>query len=362
MSKKVIITGGLGYLGTVLAPWLRERGYDCTVYDAGFFKDCLAYPYDDQGVVFKDARDISEKDLEGASAVVHFAGISNDPVGNLSPGMVYDPTRQYARQIAIHCKNLGVRFVFASSCSIYGIASEAIVSEDSKPNPQTGYSLNKLQVEEDLAEIAGPGFHPIALRFATAFGMSARVRLELYIPMMVAMALVKKEIVLNSDGQAWRPNVHVEDICEAVTRAIEHEGQRGKLLILNVGENDQNHKVIDVAHTIAAQIKGTKVNFLSQSKAAAEELELFRDRKLKNAGADTRSYRVNFDRVHQIFQGFKCKWTVDAGIDQLAKAMREIKFSDRDLKNINYYRLQKMEFLWKSGIIGDDFRMSRLLS
>ena len=233
--ERILITGSLGYFGSVLSKYLSENGYKCIGYDIGFFQDILLYPPTQTKTVIKDVREMVESDFQNIDAVVHLAGISNDPVGDLEAETVYDPTRIYSLKIAQLCKKLGIRFIFASSCSIYGIGRDGLLDESSKVYPQTGYSLNKLQIEEDLHSISDQSFSPIALRFATIFGPSPRIRFDVVVNMLVGMAVSDGVMVLNSDGQAWRPNLHILDACEAVRCAIDLKYTGRELLVLNVG-------------------------------------------------------------------------------------------------------------------------------
>lgn len=228
--KKLLITGCGGYLGSYLIPHiLKKNKYEIKAFDIGFFKECNLYDnkiYQEK-IVFKDARDINTKDIDECNVIIHLAGISNDPLNNLSSESVYDPTRKYALDIAKKCKEFGKRFIFASSCSVYGAASSNdFLTEISETNPQTGYSLNKLQIEEDLKKIADDNFFPICLRFATVFGVSSRIRFDVVINMFLAMAITQQEIKLNSDGEAWRPNLYIEDACEAILHFVEYEKKK----------------------------------------------------------------------------------------------------------------------------------------
>ncbi len=254
--KRILVTGSSGYLGSVLTQALADSGYDVIGYDAGFFKDSLLYSLPATKTIFRDARDIAQEDLRGVDVVVHLAGISNDPMGKLDAARVYDPTRYYSLKIAEMCKKLGVRFVFASSCSIYGIGGDERLSESSRTNPQTFYSLNKQQIEEDLRSISDQNFSPIALRLATVFGLSPRIRFDVVINMLTGMAVADGVIVLNSDGKAWRPNLHIKDVCRSVMRAIELDYQGGDLLVLNVGSDANNLQIIDVASIIQKIVPG----------------------------------------------------------------------------------------------------------
>ena len=193
-AMRVLITGSNGYLGSVLGDHLISNGIHCDGIDTGFFNDCNLYNHSTQ-VKYKqkDARYIDESDLTGYDVVVHLAGISNDPMGKMSSAAVYDPTRIYSEKIARICKKLRIKFIFASSCSVYGIGGGDLVNEDSLVDPQTGYSLNKYQIEQDLSKLADNEFNPIALRFATVFGLSPRMRFDIVANMFAGMAFTKTD-------------------------------------------------------------------------------------------------------------------------------------------------------------------------
>lgn len=356
--KKVLITGSLGYVGSVLAPYLRERGIECTGYDTGFFKDCTLYPPSDPTTVMRDARDLTERDILGFDGVIHLAAISNDPFGNLTPEMVYDPTRVYALNIAKLCKKAGAQFIFASSCSVYGKGGGQLLTEDSPTVPQTPYSLNKLQIEEDLRAIADNDFSPIAFRFATAFGPSPRMRFDIVINMLVGMAYTTGNIILNSDGTAWRPNVHVLDMCEAVYQGLTSSYAEPRLLVLNVGDDKNNLQIIDIAKIIQSNIPGCEIRFLNQN-AALDPAGLIKDRKISAGGADTRTYRVSFEKIKKYFPGFQCKRSVGWGVEDMLQKFKEIGLTEAEFKNKNFYRLQKIEDLHTQGLISNDLRWAQ---
>lgn len=349
--KKILITGSLGYLGSVLTHSLTESGFDCIGYDPGFFKDTLLYPEYPSNTVFRDARQITEAELKNIDVVVHLAGISNDPVGKLDPARVYDPTRIYAFEIAKMCKKLGVRFIFASSCSIYGLGQDELLTEESEVFPQTGYSLNKLQVEQDLRTLADKDFSPIALRFATVFGHSPRIRFDVVINMLTGMAVANKTIVLNSDGKAWRPNLHIQDVCNAVRCSIEYDYKGGELLVLNVGADENNLQVIDIAKIIQRSIPGCELKFLNENPELDRE-GLIRDRKVK--GEDTRTYKVSFEKITKELPGFKCEWNVERGVIDMADKLKDLNLDLTTFKRRGFYRLQQLEYLYENGFISDD--------
>jgi nucleoside-diphosphate-sugar epimerase len=352
--KKVLVTGSLGYLGSVLLPYLTGNGFDCVGYDTGFFKDCCLYPCQEQKTVFRDMRDFTGDDLKGIDAVIHLAAMSNDPLMSFPAAQFYDPVRKYALDIAGLCRDRGIKFIFASSCSVYGIGSR-ILNEDSGTDPQTGYSLNKFQVENDLAAISGGGFAPIVLRFATAYGLSPRMRFDLVINMLAGMAVATKKIILNSDGKSWRPFVNVRDICQAIRYAIDFDYASHRPLVLNVGDTRDNYQIIDIAGMIQKEVPGCEIRFLRSVKDAAADVELVRDRKVQD-GVDTRTYKVSFERIKSVFPGFQCDWTVPDGIHEMVDFFRELPVTGAQLNNMNYYRLQKMEYLLKNGYVSEDLK------
>lgn len=350
--RKILITGSLGYLGSVLSKSLTESGFDCIGYDTGFFKDIFLYEPGNENTILLDARELTESHLENIDVVVHLAGISNDPMGKLHAASIYDPTREYAFNIAKMCKKLGVRFIFASSCSIYGLGEDDLLTEASTVHPQTGYSLNKLQIEEDLRTISGKDFSPIALRFATVFGCSPRIRFDVVINMLTGMAVADKTIVLNSNGKAWRPNLHIQDVCNAVRCAIDYDYRGGELLVLNVGLDENNLQIIDIANIIQKSIPGCELKFLAENPELDRE-GLIRDRKIKSGG-DTRTYKVSFDKIVNILPNFRCEWSVERGVQDMACKFEELSFSREKFKQRGFYRLQQLEYLFENGYLSED--------
>lgn len=357
--RRVLITGGLGYLGSVLTSELRTHGFECVVYDTGFFTDCTITRPDAPRLEQKDARDVTRDDLRDFDAVVHFAAISNDPFGKLSAQDVYDPTRAYTRRIAELCKELGKRFIYASSCSVYGRGDGSLLDENAPTHPQTPYSVNKLEVEADLRELASDEFRPIAFRFATAYGMSPRIRFDVYINMLVGMAVSRGKIVLNSDGQAWRPNVHVLDICQAVRLGLTSDVPPG-LTVLNVGDTSDNFRIIQVAEMVRDAVSGSEIIFMNAAgeRLSAAEVELIKDRKV-SGDADTRTYRVSFERIKTALPGFRCQWSVKRGITQLASDLRAAGLTSEQFGDPRYYRLQHLDRLYSAGQLTPQLRWRR---
>ncbi len=351
--KKILVTGSLGYIGSVLCDYLAKNGLGCIGYDTGFFKDSVLYKPPEVETIIRDARDFTEKDFDGIYAIVHLAGISNDPVGNLGASKVYDPTRAYSSAIAKMCKKRGVRFIFASSCSVYGKGGDDLCTEESPLYPQTLYSMNKVQIEEDLRVLSGADFSPIALRFATVFGLSPRIRFDLIVNMFAGMAFTTGKIVLNSDGTPWRPNVHVLDVCEAVRRAIELDYRGGELLILNVGDESNNLRVVDIAKIVQKAVPGCELKFLTENPELDKE-ELIRTKLHK--GTDTRTYKVSFEKIRKTLTGFRAGRTLENGVREIIAKFKEINLSVADFKNRKFYRLQVLEDYFASGRVSGDLR------
>jgi nucleoside-diphosphate-sugar epimerase len=342
-NKNVLVIGSQGYLGSRLTDYLQALGYKCSGIDTGFFRyGVLHYPADVETKNL-DARKISDSDLQGCDAVVMLAGISNDPFGKLSPDAIYDPTREYAIEIAKKCKKYGIRYIFPSSCSVYGIG-EGELDEQSEVNPQTPYSKNKLEIEAHLDDLADESFSPIALRFATIFGLSPRIRFDVVINMLCGMALTSNKITLNSNGEAWRPHLYIDDACEAIKCSIEWANDSKKLTILNVGSDINNWRIIDVAKYIQSQIKGLKIEFLGADNSIGNDL--IRDRKIQD-GVDKRTYRVNFEKIHTVLPGYATKWTVEDGIDRLLSDLKGLQIDALKFNQRDFYRLQQIEYLYE---------------
>ena len=353
MPKKILIVGSQGYLGSRLTSYLKERGYYCAGIDTGFFENGILVKPGAVSTVKRDARLISEVDIKDFDVLILLAGISNDPFGHMTSEQIYDPSRDYALTIAMMCKKLKVKFIYPSSCSVYGAAAgEGLLDENSPTNPQTPYSINKMQVEEGLSELADKDFSPIALRFGTVYGMSPRIRFDVVINMLCGLALTTKKIVLNSNGEAWRPHLHIEDACESFRCCIDWDINSPSLIILNIGRNEDNYKIIDIAKVIHNNVLGSELSYLANN-TSNEESELIKDRKIQD-GVDTRTYKVSFDKVHNLLPGFECKWCVEKGVTALLKDLIAVDLSRSIFNRKEFYRLQQIEYLHKEKLINDE--------
>lgn len=349
--KKILILGNQGYLGSRMTDYFQQYGYQCTGADMGFFAEGFLTEPKPVTMLAKEARTISETDIDGYDVVIQLAGISNDPFGNLRPELIYDPTREYALRIAKICKKLGVRYIFPSSCSVYGLGGNGLLDETGPISPQTGYSLNKIQIEEDLASISDKDFSPIALRLATVFGFSPRIRFDVVINMLCGMAVSEKRVILNSNGEAWRPHLYIDDVCEAFRCCVEWDYNAGNLMILNVGRNDNNLRILDVARLIQNLEPGCSLSFLGQGDDTTVD-DLVKDRKI-NDGVDKRNYQVSFDKITKVLPGFQAKWSVAAGIEQLLKDLHDSGLDKPKFKQREFYRLQQIEFLFNGGRLNE---------
>ncbi len=350
--KKVLIIGSQGYLGSFLIKFLNEKGFDCLGIDTGFFADSLIAPVK-ENTIKKDARNIEAADLRGFDVCIQLAAISNDPVGNIDEESMYAPTREYAIKIARLCKDMDIQFIFPSSCSVYGAAhGQGPLTEEGPTNPQTGYSLNKLEIEQELSKLSDSSFSPVALRFGTVFGMSPRIRFDLVINMLCGMSVASSKIILNSDGEAWRPHLYIEDACEAIRCSIENASNFQGLEIFNIGRDDNNLKIIDVAKLIKTLTPESELTFIG-SEEEQKESSLISDRKILD-GNDTRTYKVSFEKAQKELKGYHCKWTAEEGVKKLLSDLMNLELDEKVFYSKEFYRLQQIEHLYEQGKVDKD--------
>ena len=280
--SKVLVTGADGYIGSVLVPYLTKRGFDVTALDTGYYRDGLLYHTVERQVptITRDIRQVTEKDLQGFDALVHLAELSNDPAGDLNPQITYAINHEGSVHLANLGKRAGVRrFVYTSSCSVYGVASGE-VHEESPVNPQTAYAVCKTRVERDLKPMASQDFSPVFLRNATAFGASSRMRFDLVLNNLSGLAWTTKKIQMTSDGSPWRPLVHILDIAQAIACCLEAPKDAIHNQIYNVGSTEQNYQVKEIATLVAQAFPGCELIFGTQ-------------------GSDNRSYRASSKRFRK---------------------------------------------------------------
>jgi nucleoside-diphosphate-sugar epimerase len=336
---KVLVTGTEGYLGSLLPTLLMERGHEVLGVDIGYYK--VGWLYNGTEITAKtlnkDIRHISAEDLQGVDAIVHMAELSNDPAGQLAPNITYDINHKGSVRLAKLAKEAGVRrFVYMSSCSVYGVATEGDVTEESPVNPQTAYAECKTLVERDVAPMADDDFSPTFMRNATAFGASPRMRFDIVLNNLSGLAWTTKEIKMTSDGTPWRPLVHALDICKAIVCALEAPRDIVHNQIFNVGDTSNNYRVKEVAEIIADVFTGCKLSF-------------------GDNGADNRSYRVSFEKINTILPGFKCDWNAQRGAQQLYDVFSQIDMTEEIFTFRGFTRLKQLEYLIRTQQIDNNF-------
>lgn len=340
---KVLVTGTEGYLGSLLPPLLIEKGHEVLGVDTGYYK--VGWLYNGTTVAAKtlnkDIRHITTEDLAGVNAIVHMAELSNDPTGQLSPTITYDINHKGSVRLANIAKAAGIRrFVYMSSCSVYGVATEGDVTESSPVNPQTAYAECKTFVERDLQLMADDNFSPTFMRNATAFGASPRMRFDIVLNNLSGLAWTTKEIKMISDGTPWRPLVHALDICKAIYCALEAPRDIIHNQIFNVGDTANNYRVKEVAEIIAKTFTGCQLTFGEN-------------------GSDNRSYRVDFEKINKNLPGFKCDWNAERGAEQLFNLFQQIDLTSEDFLSRGFTRLKQLEYLIRTQQIDQDFFWSK---
>ncbi len=340
---KVLVTGTEGYLGSLLPPLLMQRGHEVTGVDTGYYKVGWLYNGTDltAKTLNKDIRHISAEDLQGIDAIVHMAELSNDPTGQLSPTITYDINHKGSVRLATLAKEAGVRrFVYMSSCSVYGVATEGDVTEASPVNPQTAYAECKTLVERDLQPMADDDFSPTFMRNATAFGASPRMRFDIVLNNLAGLAWTTQEIKMTSDGSPWRPLVHALDIGKAIVCALEAPRDIVHNQIFNVGDTANNYQVKEIAEIVAKIFTGCKLTFGTQ-------------------GSDNRSYRVSFEKINSVLPGFKCDWNAQRGAQQLFDLFTQIDMTEEVFQSRGFTRLKQLEYLIRTQQIDQDFFWSK---
>ena len=321
---------------------LAERGHEVIGHDTGFFQDCLLFQPTEKHLAAQhlgDIREIAPTLLEGVDAVVHLAALSNDPLGELDPTLTHRINTEATDRLATLAKKAGVqRFVFASSCSIYGASEKSALTEESPMNPLTAYAQSKVDVENLLWGLADDDFSPSALRNATAYGLSPRIRLDVAVNNLSAWGFATGKVTLLSDGRAWRPMVHVEDMSLAVCETLAAPRERVHAQAMNVGDENENYQIRTVAKIVAETIEGTEVTFA------------------EGAAADSRTYNVSFAKIRELLPNFRTQWTVKKGVAQLLKAFQENELTDDKFQGRLFTRLKQLRYLMEQKQVDTDLR------
>jgi nucleoside-diphosphate-sugar epimerase len=339
---KAFVTGVNGYIGAVLAPYLLERGVQVRGLDTGYYRDGWLYSDNSRFAVTpetlnKDLRRVSAEDLAGCDAVVHRAELSNDPLGENNPEVTHKINYEGSVQLAQLARAGGIRrFVYTSSCSVYGAGSGDFLDENATTNPQTAYARCKVLVERDLGAMSGGDFCPVFLRNATAYGPSPRMRFDIVINDLCALAWTTRRIAMTSDGSPWRPVVHIADICEAIYRCLTAPEAAIAGKIFNVGQNADNYRVREIAQIVAEEFPGCELSVGASS-------------------GDTRSYRVNFDRIHRELPGFRCHYSARDGVRQLRALFERIQMPAEIYRMRAFTRLKQLKYLQDTRQIDAEF-------
>lgn len=339
---RILVTGHKGYIGTVLVPLLMEEGHEVTGVDSDLYARCTFGEEERIRQIpelRRDIRDIEARDLESFEAVIHLAGLSNDPLGNLNPRLTMEINHLASVRLAKLAKETGVRrFIFSSSCSNYGAAGSDWVDEESELKPLTPYGRAKVLVEEDIKKIANGNFCPVFPRNATAYGVSPRLRFDLVLNNLVAWAFSTGKVHLKSDGTAWRPLIHVEDIARVFIVLLHAPADKVHNQAFNVGCTEENYQIRDVAQIVVETVKSSRVEFA------------------EGASPDMRCYRVNCDKLARTFPELRFRWNVRLGAEELYRVFKKAGLRLDEFEGPRYKRVAHIKELLGLGHLDDSLR------
>lgn len=344
MSKKILVTGSEGYIGSVMLPMLKEAGFVPTGLDVNYYAEGNLNNkiFNDYEFIKKDIRDITLADLKDKNyyGIVHLAALSNDPLGMLDENLTLDINYRESVRLAGLAKEAKIpRFVFASSCSLYGQGDQKALTEESPCNPQTAYGRSKILTELEVGKLADDNFSPTYMRNATAFGFSPRMRFDLVVNSLCGYAKVDKQIKILGDGKPWRPLVHIRDISAAVIAVLNAPKEKIHNQAFNVGDGNENYQIISIAEAVQKKFQDCKIVICQE-----------------NAG-DTRDYNVSFNKINDVLN-FKSSWTLKKGIDELYSEYDQAKI-DRNIFEHRYYtRLSQLKHLMSNNIINSKLRLN----
>jgi len=330
---RVLLTGHKGYIGSVMAPMLAAAGHMVVGLDSDLFEQCtFGDPAPEIPQIRKDIRDVQAADLEGFDALIHLAGLSNDPLGDLNPSLTYAINHLASVRLARLAKAAGItRFLFSSSCSTYGAAGDDLIDEQAEFNPVTPYGHSKVLVERDVAKLADGRFSPTFLRNATAYGVSPRLRFDLALNNLVAWAFTTGRVYLKSDGTPWRPIVHIEDIGRAFLAVLHAPLDLIWNEAFNVGRSEENYRISELAEIAQETVPGCRIEYA------------------KDAGPDKRCYRVDCSKLARTLPAFKPQWDARRGAQQLYEAYQRFGLHLEDFEGPSYKRIDHIKQLMSTG-------------
>jgi len=337
---RVLVTGSQGYIGCVLCPLLLERGHEVVGLDTDYFSDYSFFPITEGFEQRKaEVRGLDASHFEGVDAVVHLAALSNDPMGQLDPSLTDDINHRASVRVAELAREAGVtRFVFSSSCSMYGAGGDGAVDETAPFNPVSAYAVSKVDTERDVSALARDDFSPTFMRNATAYGVSPRMRSDLVVNNFLGWAVTTGEIRILSDGTPWRPVVHIGDISGAMAAVLEVDRERVHDVAFNVGRDEDNYQVRDIADVVARHVPGSKVVYAGTGEP------------------DKRSYRVDFGKIRRELPEFEPRWDLESGVAEIYKAFTDWELTPGLFSGRHMVRLEQLNYLLDSAQLDTSLR------
>ena len=343
-SKRVLITGNNGYIGSIMAPWLQRAGYDVVGLDTNYFATCKLVPkLAAIPTLRKDLRDVRPEDLQAIDSVIHLGALSNDPIGNLNEAWTRQINFVATVRLATIAKEAGVRrFILSSSCIMYGMSQTAIVDENSPLAPQTEYARSKVEAEMALSQLADDRFSPTYCRNGTVYGLSPRMRFDTVLNNFMGSAFTTGRVTIHSDGTPWRPVVHVQDVARAFQAVLEAPRELVHNQAFNTGADELNHQIHDLGRIVVETVPGCDLSFVAQP------------------GADQRTYKADFAKFKSAFPTFEFQWTARRGADELYAAFRRIGLTHGEFTDRRFTRLRWLQYLLESGSVDEQLRWTEV--